>query len=271
MGLGSIFSSISSFLGGSSGGGSGYSGSEPIQVGLSTVGNLIGKSLEDKLINDPNSAQAYERSMEAAKWAWAQELDAYKRRYRNTMDDMKDAGLNPIMAATGGFNVGNGPDPSMPQTFMTEQPNFNMDMASSARQFSEISKIQEEKKKLQAETKKIMAETTTEIHQALKVREEARLVSTEEKLTSQKIFNAEQEFNKLSQEIDLTKGITALNQQEQLRVRRVIETLDQNLKKIRQMGQVYEGPAGKAISYINAVFGQLNIGAAATGSAIIRH
>ena len=37
--------------------------------------------------------------------AWLREKEAYQNRYRWTMDDMRKAGLNPILAASGGFNV----------------------------------------------------------------------------------------------------------------------------------------------------------------------
>ena len=49
----------------------------------------------------------YSKKEAAKARSWSERM--YKRRYQHTVADMRAAGLNPILAASGGFNVGSGP------------------------------------------------------------------------------------------------------------------------------------------------------------------
>jgi hypothetical protein len=69
-----------------------------VDLGTQYIGN--------ELLGKPNAKDAWERQKNAAKLAYDRSMGAYKSRYQNTMADMRAAGLNPILAASGGFQVG---------------------------------------------------------------------------------------------------------------------------------------------------------------------
>ncbi len=74
------------------------SSAKSLSEGISgAVAGLPGAYLKQSM-DRSNSARAFESSM-----------GAYKTRYQNTAADMRAAGLNPVLAASGGFNVGSAP------------------------------------------------------------------------------------------------------------------------------------------------------------------
>lgn len=111
-----------------------------IGAGSSLLSNIFGRS---------NASQQQEASQRSADIAWNREYGAYKTRYQDTMADMRAAGLNPILAASGGFNVGSGPDASTASMAMAPAPTF--DLASSAKDFTQADKNVKETDKVEKE------------------------------------------------------------------------------------------------------------------------
>jgi len=141
--------------------------------GLSgAVSDVGGKYLESKVIDQPASALAWSQSKEAADTAWARskeasalqfdrEYGAYKNRYQDVAKDMAKAGLNPILAASGGFNVGSGPNAAMPHVPQAQgyQPQSPTGISSaSSLNLAQRKKVDAETAKTQQETKKIVQE-----------------------------------------------------------------------------------------------------------------
>ena len=83
------------------------------------IGDMASSAFGD-ILGDDNAEKAYGQSKEASALQFEREYGAYKTRYQDTMADMEKAGLNPILAASGGFNVGSGPKASTAQAFQSQ-------------------------------------------------------------------------------------------------------------------------------------------------------
>lgn len=97
-------------------------------------------------------------------------MENYKKRYQVTTEDMRKAGLNPILAATGGFSVGNAPQVQTHAPDMSYMSKGISDMANTAKSFFETSQTEEETKKIIEETQKIKNDADLSLAQAEKER-----------------------------------------------------------------------------------------------------
>lgn len=172
----------------------------------------IGGSLMGNLFNQSNAKEASQTSQDMSRETAAFNAEQYAKRYQTTTADMKAAGLNPIMAASGGFSVGNSPTQAMPQTFQAPPVEG---FSSSAKSFGELSKLMVEKEKAKEETKNIIAdtakkleETQNTIQDTLKKREETGLAKANERNAVQNLINLQLEAQKSIETIQLLKEQT---------------------------------------------------------------
>lgn len=97
---------------------------------IGAVSSLAG-GLMSQSFGESNASEAAHLS----EYHMAQQFElnklAYMNRYQWMTEDLKRAGLNPILAASGGFNVSGAPTVSMAQSYQAPTPQF--DMAASAR------------------------------------------------------------------------------------------------------------------------------------------
>ena len=86
--------------------------------------------------NKQAAAVSWQRSQQAAETAWNRSelsavnaynrsIDAYKKRYQWTVRDMRKAGLNPILAASGGFQIGSNIQAPAASATMASAPNYS--------------------------------------------------------------------------------------------------------------------------------------------------
>jgi len=244
-------------------------------------GALAGRAMDNYSARD-----AYERSKEGAAEAFERSQQAYKTRYQSTAEDMRKAGLNPILAATGGFSVGNAPQMVAPQSFAA--PGHYMGgSAASAREYATTTKTEAETLRTTQEVDKVLAETEN-IRQAtresaeriLKIREETKVAHQEERNLVQQMFNLEKDFemkvrqvNKIEREIYLiekqelqtmehTKQIEALTGKVAYEKRLLAEQARETKSiadKLTKIADVYNGPAGSVVGAINALTDALNL------------
>lgn len=251
---------------------------KPLTGGLIDLG---GSYAANQLIGQPNAARAYADSKEAADTAWARQRLLYRNRYQWTARDMELAGLNPILAASGGFSVGNAPSVASAQAFKADNPYGTF--ASSAKNFMDASKGVEEIENIKADTDKKRKETLESIARTVKARSEAGLADAKEREAAQNVFVLEQRVYQMAKEISLMDSqieetnrradleqqqVQVAKQQEQklnVEKRKLLleaQKLYYSMKELSARSSVYDGWIGKlngALKETLSMFG-LNFG-----------
>ena len=200
-----LFSSITKGIGNLAS--SAWSGAKSLASGAlgSVVGGAVdlgGKYLQNELIGESNAKQSYERSEEASAKAFQRSYDAYKERYQTTMKDMHKAGLNPILASSGGFNVGNTPTSEMAKAPMPGEPTGSWSSARQAQSQSNLN--QETQKKTTQEVIKTANEAEKVLHEITKIKGEIGQIG-------QKTLNLFNEHKKITADILATSTTTSIN------------------------------------------------------------
>jgi len=235
-----------------------------IPTGLSTAFDLGGRFLENQFINKPNSQYATDMSRVNAKEAFERSYGAYKSRYQDTARDMKAAGINPIMAASSGFQVGNAVNAPIAQSFQPHQPNINAVNSGKTLQ----------------EQQKIKAETVKTFEQALKIRAETGLATANEKKAVQDTQNLKRNMVLMAKQINLTQqkikesrskveltdskiAETNVNikkiKEQKLKIIKEAQKLGYESQKLKRVADVYASPSGKILVWINEILGSLGI------------
>lgn len=234
MGLGSI---LSSAVGALTGG----------PVG-SIIGGVGGSLFEDWM-SDSNAKDAWQRSKQGAQDQWNREYGAYKTRYQDTTADMRKAGLNPILAATSGFNVsGGGAKATAATPYMSSGSSGNI--ASSAQQLSKTKKTEEETKTEIKRRELIKNQALESIAKKVKHKAETRKIRNEEKIAAANIFNAEKRLEQIKVEIAQAEQDTKLKEKLTEQARIQIDQMRANLQAMQNMDKIYSGPAGQLLSYL---------------------
>lgn len=244
---------VSGFTGGLGGG--------LADLGMSFLGN--------QLIGRPNSAYAHQQS-----------LDAYGRRYQMTTADMRAAGLNPILAASSGFGVGQSPQMMAPQL---QQYNIG----STAESFERADQLRKEKVKTVAETKKTINEAKLIRNKARevvfnikKLRSEKNLIDQNEENAVREMFNLEQDFFKKANEIsklqfeileiekrtalqDTEINFIQANKEKIKAETKNLATVQEKIKaeiaKLKKIAEVYDRPGGLILAYIQEIMKSLGM------------
>lgn len=298
-------------------------------VGSSLLGGIMGKDRQDSTFkqqlglmaqqnayNVAASAKAFKREVRQATTEWKRNLyateqaylrerNAYRNRYQWTMADMRDAGLNPILAASGGFNVGSQVDTPPARAIAASAQALGTGLASapmhpvnlpnlssSARDLASAFQSEKEVEKKDAEIAKLIQDTKTSGSQMKKnlqdiseSRSRQGKLRAEERKIVQEMFNLENTFTKISEEtnriIQETRNLelTEMEKRKNLRIlRQKQDVLTQTVRSMRmyntqleKVTEVYKGKAGPFIGHMKAVTQAigLNVKDLATTAAII--
>lgn len=204
--------------------------------------------------NRQAAQEANEQAQFASAAAYGRTREMYENRYKWTMKDMRRAGLNPMLAATGGFSVGSTPAIASAQTFKADPINPNLGSGfQSAKTKAEKEKIEEETKTEQERQELVKNQAMSELAKAANQRAQAGLATTQEKETMQKVFNAEKEFERLKEATENVSLDNRLKEKafEQLQV--VVDTMYAEIEQIQKISEVYKNPGGQVLSYLKEI------------------
>lgn len=129
------------------------------------AGSVLG-GVTSGIFNTNSARTANERAVENTNNAFAASQQEYATRYQTTAKDMKLAGINPIMAATGGFNVSG--QPTMSAAAVHQAAPMQMEsFTTAAKSAKDVEKSDYEMDKLSAETDNIVQDTEKKRLEAL--------------------------------------------------------------------------------------------------------
>jgi len=243
----------------------------PSVIGLD--GSLMGN-----IFNQSNARQATESAREGARDSAEWSKEQYATRYQTTAQDMKAAGLNPILASSGGFSVGSSPTMAAPQAFQAAPIET---FSSSAKQFGDLAKTVVDTKKSAEETKNVIADTRKKMEEIDKVMSEKILadkqagkVTMETQESWTRIVSMEMNYAtiaanlvKMKEETDLLISKRGLTESERLQVAANTEKIKTETRKVqaeadilvsevnkfKARNQIYENEAGSILGIIAEV------------------
>lgn len=205
-----------------------------------------------------NTGSANEASRTAATEAYYRNVHSYNHRYQWAVDDMRKAGLNPILAASSGMNVGSAPEAPMRTTFAAP-PMPSFDIGSNAKNLAQ-EKTETQKQEL---TKN---QALTELERIHQVRAQTKLVNQQEFKTFNEIQNLAGQFDKIQAEIknieqttNTAKAQMEKVEQEKANLIKVGQMLSSQLKQLQNISKVYGSGTGKIMTWINEILNSLNL------------
>lgn len=210
------------------------------------VGPIIGSAF-DYFLGQKQADKAFDQSQYASALAYSRDLEMYKNRYHYTVEDMRNAGLNPILAASGGFNVGSTPSYHPPQAFLPHKPDS---LGTSAKSLGSA-------KESTANVEKMKTEMDRNLADAERIRSQKGLITAHEKESLQRTKNLVRELEKMTTEIAEREANISVKQNELEVLYQTAEKIEAEVARLKKIANIYDGPAGQIIAYIETLIGMV--------------
>lgn len=213
---------------------------------------VAGDYLSHQLIGRPSAEEAYAQSKFSTAEAYRRNVDFYKNRYRWMMEDMKRAGLNPILAAASGMSTSMSPQASPATGFQARSPYGTF--ASSARDIAQSGLFRQKTK-----------ESMQSVRES---RARQGLLSMEERKAWTELDRISAQIVKFQDEIELIRKQKELTEAQRRRENEIVELtkkqtnrLIAEISKLRKIANVYDVPyLGASIAAINEILGSVPAG-----------
>lgn len=228
-------------------------------------GKLVGSVLDlgssllgNELIGKPNAAEAYAQSEAAAARAFERSYNVYQRRYQDTMNDMKLAGLNPILAAgSGGFQVSGQPQMSTAQSFMPDYPHL---LTSSAYRAMQAGDLDSERRGTEIKKQsKLAAEAKESLQRAMTERSKRGMMSMIEKELGQKIQESIARQGKVFHEVTKLGFESDKLKVEKKKIEQELKIMNEQFKMLVAQSDWYKGAYGDFLGWLKATLGALGL------------
>jgi len=239
-----------------------------------------GAAIGGSLLAQSSAKDTREYNALAAADAFNESERAYGQRYQATVKDMRAAGLNPIMAASGGFSVGNAPQMSVPQPVPYPSADYATAFSSSAKNIYDAYKSSQETEESKSRESLNYQKVQESFQNVVESRAKTGVLTEQEKVAVAQVDEIGLRISKMAQEIesirlsrDLTREniSTAVQERELIRQRQgevsqhakalkaETDRLKAILPQLLQTSEAYKGPVGGLLGYINALTSALNL------------
>jgi len=131
----------------------------------------------------------------------------YRHRYQYTMQDMKGAGLNPILAYQTGVGGSPGGSTYSPQNVGQAAVSGASALAGTA---SQVKKQSDERKLIQQETKKKLEETYATATLGAKYHSEKALIDSQKKVSDQQVKNMVRQYEIMGADVASARAVESL-------------------------------------------------------------
>lgn len=241
--------------------------STAIGMGMDLLGDYLGSEYiagpdlkKSYKLADKNSAKAFERTYEA-----------FKTRYQDTADDLRAAGLNPLLAVGSGIGVGSGATSSAgpvvnPNVYSSKGTGSALNLANYEKSKAKATETAANRIKIITEQTKNIQSTIESIARTNLIRQQQKIAKVEENTAVYRLNNMYLEYQEVVARTERASKEAMLAVVERGRVKELqdnlmaqTEKLIYQLNELAATSNVYSGKIGQILKYLQEIGKTFNI------------